>query len=111
MIIIVTRKESEEERAARVARETEDRRKGFHCLNSWDGSHSLLKAHVKKSVREPNSFEHIQTGITPVSKAGTHWLEMEFRARNGFGGMSVGLVVAEIENDGCAARILNIHSQ
>ena len=100
-----------EERAARAAKEADDRRKGFHCLSSWDGSHRALKAYVKKNAREPDSFEYIETRVAPVSKTGTHRLRMKFRARNGFGGMSVGSVLAEIENDGCAFTILETVSQ
>ena len=93
-------------RPARTPKMTEKRHKGLHCVSVWDGSHSLLKRHVRRLVREPDSFEHIATQIWPVSKAGTHRLRMRFRARNGFGGMSVASVLAEIENDGCAFTIL-----
>ena len=77
---------------------------------SWDGSHSALKRHVKKSLLDPGSFEHMETGIWPVSKDGTHRLRMKFRARNGFGGMAVVTVLAEIENDDCDFTVLEMLS-
>ena len=105
------KREQAGQRAARAPKVTEERRKGLHCLSAWDGSHILLKRHVRRSLREPGSFEHIATQIWPVSKAGTHRLRMRFHARNGFGGMSVASVLAEIENDGCAFTILETLAQ
>ena len=84
----------------------EDRRKGFHCLSSWDGSHRELADAVKVSLRDPRSFEHSETRITPVDADGNHTLMMEYRARNGFGGMNVGQVAATVKNSDCSFQII-----
>ena len=84
----------------------EDRRKGFHCLSSWDGSHRELADAVKASLRDPRSFEHSETRITPVDADGNHTLMMEYRARNGFGGMNVGQVAATVKNSDCSFQII-----
>lgn len=94
------------EAAAKAAEKAEDRRKGFHCLSGWDGSHSGVKSYVEKRLRDPDSFEHIETRITPV-KDGIHTLVMQYRARNGFGGMTVGNAVATVRNSDCQATILS----
>jgi hypothetical protein len=86
--------------------EVENRRKGFHCLSSWDGSLTALVDTVKESLREPSSFEHIDTRITPVDKKGNHMLLMKYRARNGFGGMNVGQVAAIVKNSDCSFTIV-----
>lgn len=96
------------EAAAKAAKEAEDRRKGFHCLSAWDGSHSDVKAYVEKRMRDPDSFEHIETRITPVNEKGAHTLVMKYRARNGFGGMTVGEALATIRNSDCHATVLAI---
>jgi hypothetical protein len=97
---------AEADRAA--AELAENTRKGFHCLSAWDGSHSGTVETVKASLREPDSFEHIETKITPVSADGTHILMMSYRARNGFGGMNVAQAIAEIDNTTCQETIKSI---
>lgn len=89
------------ERKAVPEVQVEDRSDGFHCLSIWDGSHRELKAYTKERMRAPNSFEHIETRITPINAAGTHRVVMEFRAQNGFGGMSTGQAIAAVDNVTC----------
>lgn len=96
-----------EEEATRVA-EAEKKRKGFHCISEWDGTHQAFRRAVEASLREPDSFEHISTRITPVSEEGKHMLGMEYRARNGFGGMNVGTAMAIVANDDCSFELLTI---
>lgn len=86
---------------ARTAQQTEDQRKGFHCLSSWDGSNRDLVNAVKNAMRDPGSFEHISTRITPVNASGQHTLFMDYRGRNGFGGMSVETATGTLSNSGC----------
>ena len=56
-------------------------------------------------MREPDSFEHIETRITPINEKGKHTLTMRYRARNGFGGMTDGVAIATINNAGCSAMV------
>jgi len=83
------------------------KRKGFHCLSAWDGSHRGVENYIKDRLKDPDSFEHIETRITPVSPEGTHSLSMKYRAKNGFGGYTVGVAVAVVANEGCHATILS----
>lgn len=101
--------QAEKERLAAEAQEEQDKqRKGFHCLSSWDGSHSAFKRAVREAMRNPSSFEHMETRITPVDENGQHTLLMKYRAENGFGGMSVGEAMALIDNETCNATPLSI---
>jgi len=75
------------ERAEEERAEAEERRKGFHCLSAWNGSHPRFVAGVKERLNDPRSFEHVETRVTPVNPDGQHVIEMEFRARNGFGAL------------------------
>ena len=71
-----------------IARKAEDRRKGFHCLSGWDGSHRSFVNLVKRRMNDPDSFGHVRTRVTPVqSDTGRHSIIMEFRGRNAFGGI------------------------
>ncbi|MBC6443782.1 MAG: hypothetical protein GDA53_11885 [Rhodobacteraceae bacterium] len=88
-------------KAARIAEESEKRRRGFRCLSTWDGSHPHFKRHVRSLIRDPDSFKHMETRVSPVSKNGTHTFWMTCRARNGFGGMNVGKARGTYRNDNC----------
>jgi hypothetical protein len=91
--------------------EQERRTAGFHCLSGWDGSHRELVSALKDSLRDPDSFEHIETKITPVNDKGEHVLLMRYRARNGFGGMNVGALMATVRNSDCSFQIVQNASQ
>jgi hypothetical protein len=93
--------EREAERSAAAAETEDNRRRGFHCLSGWDGSHTGFKRQVTSMMRNPSSFEHISTRVTPVNAEGVHTVLMEYRAENGFGGMSVGSAVGEFSNANC----------
>lgn len=101
--------ESSEEKAAREKKEAvqaaEDRRKGFHCLSAWDGSHSEMVTQVKRILRDPESFEHAETRITPANAQGKHGIVMTYRARNGFGGMNVDVATGEVDQATCTVTI------
>jgi hypothetical protein len=96
--------EAERQAAADAAR----RKAGFHCLSAWDGSHTGVKSAIKGVMREPSSFEHIETRITPVNEDGNHVLTMTYRARNGFGGMNVSTALVTVRNDDCHFTVLTI---
>ena len=83
------------------AENAEEKRKGFHCLSSWDGSYRPLVKYVEENARNPDSFEHIATVITPVNKNGVHEVIMKYRAQNGFGGMNVEAIAATVDPDTC----------
>ena len=98
------RAEQQALQAKRAAEKAEKKRKGFHCLSGWDGSHRGLVSQVKNRLRDPDSFEHVETRITP-NKNGRHIVIMTYRARNGFGGMNIEKAYATVSNATCSATI------
>lgn len=102
------RAEREAEKARAAQEEADRRRAGFHCLSSWDGSHSDFKRAAKSQMRNPGSFEHIETKITPVDGDGRHIVFMTYRAENGFGGMSIGTATASVKQSDCSFTILSL---
>jgi hypothetical protein len=98
------KRKKEIERIAKL----EEKRRGFHCLLSRTSWHFGVKNYVKNKMRNPDSFEHIKTVISPVNAKGAHALIMKYRAQNGFGGMSVGVALATINNADCSAKIISI---
>lgn len=97
-----------EAKAKAEAEKQEKRLKGFHCLSAWDGSHTDFKRRVKNAMRNPSSFEHMETRIAPVSEDGQHILIMTYRAENGFGGMNVGRATGLVDNATCAATVISV---
>lgn len=90
--------ETESERAKR---EAETRRWGWHCLAPVTRQHRALKRAVLRHMKDPDSFEHIETRTTEADENGNHNLTMTYRARNSFGGMTGGQVYAEFDNESC----------
>lgn len=95
-----------DEKAAAVAKAAEERKSGFHCLSSWDGSHRGVVDTLKESLRDPDSFQHVETRITPTDAMGNHTLLMKYRARNGFGGMNIGQLAATVKDADCSFEIV-----
>lgn len=85
------------EQAARI----QERRKGMHCLNDIDGSHWEMQAAIKAQLRDPESFEVVETAITPVDAKGQHRVIMTYRARNGFGGMNIERAIGGVDSTSC----------
>lgn len=81
---------------------SEEKRKGLHCLSSWDGSHRGFATFVRDRLREPSSFDHVETRITPIDEDGEHRLVMTYRAKNGFGGTNVERAIGLIANEDCS---------
>lgn len=90
--------------AGTKARIEANREAGQHCLSG--GQHSQLVEWVKQTLRNPSSFEHISTTISPRDADGEHALAMRFRAENGFGGMNVALVSARVRSSDCSFTVI-----
>lgn len=88
--------------AAEKVKEAEKRRLGFHCLSIFSGASNEFSATVMQNLRNPKSFEHIETRVGPVDKNGAHTIAMKYRAENGFGGMTIGYVSGKLKNDDCS---------
>jgi len=90
------------EEARERAKTVEERRSGLHCLGSWDGSYRPLVESVQSAMRNPDSFEHAETRITPPDAEGNHGVIMTFRAENGFGGMNIEKAYAKARSEDCS---------
>lgn len=88
-----------------LAKKEANETQGFHCLSGWDGSHSDFVAQVKRGLRDPDSFEHIKT-LVGAKKDGWHSITMEYRAKNGFGGLTAGSAVGIYLNFNCEVTLI-----
>lgn len=89
--------------AGTKARIEADRKAGKHCLSG--GQHPQLVEWIKETLRNPDTFEHIATTISPRDSHGEHLLTMRFRAQNGFGGMNVSVVHAQVRGSDCSFTV------
>ncbi|TZF83664.1 hypothetical protein FW774_09320 [Pedobacter sp. BS3] len=55
-------------------------------FSAWDGSHIKLVEYVKPRLRDPSSFEHVET--TYIDKGDEIFVTMHFRCKNGFNGVN-----------------------
>jgi hypothetical protein len=99
--------ETPEQVKAEQAKSLEDERNGFHCLSAWDGSNRSFVEQVKRQLRDPDSFEMVETRIAPVVD-GQHLITMEYRAKNGFGGMNVAIATGTVDHASCNATVASI---
>ena len=100
--------EQEAERSAGDASrraDTADRQKGLHCLSGWSGANRSTVDQVKAQLRNPDSFEHVETKIYG-NDGGEHGLWMTYRAENGFGGINVERIYARVDHESCNAWLL-----
>lgn len=81
--------------------EGEPKDRQYACTASLDGSMSGFAREVESSLRDPDSFEHVQSFATAIDDGGMQRVRMKFRARNGFGGVNVEMAEAVVQNAGC----------
>ena len=75
-------------------------------FSGWDGSHPKLSRMIKENCRNPDSYEHIDTKFR--DDGNSIYVITKYRAQNGFGGMTIGTVSANVDFKG---NVINIISQ
>lgn len=93
---------TEEPKTARQIRK-EKVEEGF---SAWDGSHRELEKFIKKSMNDPDSYEHVETVF--IDKGDSLIVTTTFRGKNAFGGVVKNWVTAKADLDG---KILEVISQ
>ena len=82
-------------------------------FSSWDGSHEKLVKYTKNNLKDPSSFEHIETKYWPPYTDNeirvnanslhqgvyTYRVRMRYTATNSFGAKVQGNILAEVSND------------
>lgn len=74
-------------------------------FSAWDGSHSGLTALIKKSMNDPDSYEHIETRF---NDEGDYILVItKFRGANAFGGKVINTVSAKVDFSGNVIEVIS----
>ena len=93
------------DQAGQPAVEDEDRRKGFHCLSEWDGNHNGLEALIREQLNDPGSMKTIKTRIAAANLIGRHPIQLEFTAKNAFGGRVRNTAHGWVSQSTCVATL------
>lgn len=72
------------------------------CFSPVFGTPKALDALVSQQLRDPDSFEAIETRLAVPNARGEMDFITKYRARNGFGGMSMGTVTGTVRLSDCA---------
>lgn len=74
-------------------------------FSSWDGSHIGLTRAIKKSMNDPDSYEHMETRF--ADKGDYILVITQFRGKNAFGGKVINTVTAKVDFDGNVIEVLS----
>lgn len=77
-------------------------------FSGWDGAHRSLERSVKAGLKDPDSYQHIESRYG--DKGDYILVRMEFRAKNSFGGYVVNVAEGKYDLDGNAIeppKVLN----
>lgn len=79
-------------------------------FSSWDGSHRALVSYLKEHLNDPGSYQHVKTTYRDAGAVGVDMLLVEctYRAKNAFGALVLGQVVAVVDLDG---RLVEVKTQ
>lgn len=75
-------------------------------FSAWDGSHAKLVQLVKKSMKDPSSFQHVDTRYKKMDQHIVVW--MDYRGKNSFGAYDIATVKAAYDYDGNFLWIENV---
>ena len=67
-------------------------------FSAWDGSHIKLTREIKKTMNDPESFDHIETRFKDLGNEIV--IHESFRGKNAFGGLVINKVIATVDVEG-----------
>ena len=110
LMIEEQRKKEEQEQLIRAKAKAEVakrlRAKKIETIFSpWDGSHFALERLIKKSMNDPDSYEHI--GTTYRDDVHSIFVVTKFRGTNAFGAKVLTTVTAQVDFEGNVIEVLN----
>jgi DNA-directed RNA polymerase subunit RPC12/RpoP len=74
-------------------------------FSAWDGSHRGLTEMIKKSMNDPDSYEHVETVYWDK---GDHLIvKTTFRGKNAFGAFVKNSVTAKVDLDGNVIKVIS----
>lgn len=105
LLIISNGCSSPEERNADGSLKTERQKLVESQFSSWDGSHPKLTELIKSAMKNPDSYEHVETRFADKDD---HILVIaKYRGTNSFGAVVTSTTMAKVNFSGDVIEILN----
>lgn len=73
-------------------------------FSAWDGEHIKLSKYVKNHMKNPDSYEHVETRYSDKDDKIT--VATKYRGTNSFGAIVTSFATAEVDLDGDIIKIL-----
>jgi hypothetical protein len=73
-------------------------------FSAWDGSHRGFERIIKKSMNDPDSYEHVETSFK--DEGSTLLVVTKFRGTNAFGGKVVNSMMARVDFKGNVIEVV-----
>lgn len=92
--------------AERLVNEQKNRKEKVEKqFSAWDGSHPGLTRLIKKSMNDPDSYEHVETRFR--DDGNSIFVITEFRGKNAFGGKVKNTVSARVDFEGNVIEVIS----
>lgn len=99
------KQEKAQREEASKQQEAEERKKLIEeKFSPWDGSHRGLENYIKENMNDPDSYKHVETKY--IDKKDHLFVITTFRGKNGFGGVVINSVTAEVDLNGNVLKII-----
>jgi len=86
----------------------QDREWGHHCLSPWDGNHDGFEDQIRALLNDPGSMKtHNTTTSRLIAGSGTHHINMDYSAKNAFGGRVRTTATGYLDPDTCEVIVAN----
>lgn len=98
-----------EKELLRQADNVKDQKSAFEdkCISRWDGACNALERVVKYNMKDPSSYEHIDTRYKVLYDEGYMIVVMKYRGKNSFGAFVINRVEAKVSFD---CEVLSVQS-
>ena len=104
--LAISKMPKEKQDSIRLVKAATERSKKIERLFSpFDGSHNKLERYIKKYMKDPESYEHIET--TYMDKQDHVLVFTKFRGKNSIGALVINEVTATTDSDGNVIEVLS----
>lgn len=79
---------------------------GYPKTDVWNGVAHAVKEYMAKHANDPKSVEYIDSSVIIEFTNGMYSQLVEYRAKNGFGGLVVTKTIFFMEGDGYEAKVV-----
>ena len=76
-------------------------------FSAWDGSHYKTVKHVKRVMKNPKSFKHVNTTYTPHKDKNYRVIVMQYRGTNSFNAVVTNTIFVQVKLNGDVVKVIS----